>query len=106
EMFKFWEKEANRFLDMEPALVNPGYDAVIKCSHLFHVLDARGASSGSERVGDSGRVRKIARKAAVAYAAQRRALGYPLLKDEGERTKWRGREGALAEKAEAAGARA
>jgi len=88
EMFKFWEGEANRFLGMEPALVAPGYDAVIKTSHLFNVLDARGAISVSERVGYIGRVRKIARKAAEVFVAQRAALGYPLLKDPAERAKW------------------
>ncbi len=88
DMFKFWEKEANRFLDMDPPLVNPGYDAVIKTSHVFNVLDARGAISVSERVGYIGRVRKLARKAAVAYVKQREALGYPLIKDPAERAKW------------------
>jgi glycyl-tRNA synthetase alpha chain len=86
EMFKIWEKEAVRLLDL--GLVNPGYDCVIKCSHLFNVLDARGAISVSERVGYIARVRKLARKAAVAYVKQREALGYPLLKDPDERAKW------------------
>ena len=86
EMFKIWESEAARLLDLK--LVNPGYDAVIKCSHLFNLLDARGAISVSERVGYIGRVRKIARKAAVAYVKLREELGYPLIKDEAERAKW------------------
>lgn len=86
EMFKIWEREAVRLLDL--GLVNPGYDCVIKCSHLFNVLDARGAISVSERVGYIGRVRKLARKAAQGYAAQREAMGYPLIKDEAERAKW------------------
>src|SRR2546426_2166938 len=86
EMFKQWEKEATRLLDM--GLVNPGYDAVIKCSHLFNVLDARGAISVSERVGFIARVRKLARKAALEFVKQREALGFPLLKDEAERAKW------------------
>jgi glycyl-tRNA synthetase alpha chain len=86
EMFKTWEKEANRLLDL--GLVNPGYDAVIKTSHLFNVLDARGAISVSERVGTIARVRKLARKAAQAYLAQREALGFPLIKDPDERAKW------------------
>ena len=86
EMFKIWEREAVRLLDM--ALVAPGYDCVIKCSHLFNVLDARGAISVSERVGYIGRVRKLARKAAVAYVKLREELGYPLLKDASEREKW------------------
>jgi len=86
EMFKTWEAEANRLLDL--GLVNPGYDCVIKCSHLFNILDARGAISVSERVGYIGRVRKLARKAALAFVKQREALGYPLIKDEAERAKW------------------
>ena len=88
EMFKFWEKEATRFLEADPPLVNPGYDAVIKCSHLFNVLDARGAISVSERVGLIARVRKLARRAALAYVMQRAALGFPLLKDPAERSRW------------------
>jgi glycyl-tRNA synthetase alpha chain len=86
EMFKIWENEANRLLDLK--LVNPGYDAVIKCSHMFNLLDARGAISVSERVGYIGRVRKIARKSAVAYSKLREELGYPLIKDEAERARW------------------
>ena len=66
---------------------SPGYDGVIKCSHLFNVLDARGAISVSERVGYIARVRKLARKAASAVLAQREALGFPLLRDEAERAK-------------------
>jgi glycyl-tRNA synthetase alpha chain len=86
EMFKVWEKEALRLLDL--GLVMPGYDAVIKCSHLFNVLDARGAISVSERVGYIGRVRKLARRAAQAYLEQRTSLGFPMLTDEAERAKW------------------
>jgi glycyl-tRNA synthetase alpha chain len=85
EMFKIWEREADRLLGL--GLVNPGYDCVIKCSHLFNVLDARGAISVSERVGFIARVRKLARKAAQGYVEQRAALGYPLLEDA-ERAKW------------------
>jgi glycyl-tRNA synthetase alpha chain len=42
----------------------------------------------SERVGYIGRVRKLARKTALAYVKQRESLGFPLLKDEAERAKW------------------
>jgi glycyl-tRNA synthetase alpha chain len=86
EMFKFWEGEAARLLDA--GMVMPGYDAVIKCSHLFNVLDARGAISVSERVGYIARVRRLARKASEAYVAQRRELGFPLITDAVERAKW------------------
>ncbi len=86
EMFRVWEGEAVRLLDLK--LVNPGYDAVIKCSHLFNLLDARGAISVSERVGYIARVRKLARKAAEAYDALRRELRFPLIKDEAEKERW------------------
>jgi glycyl-tRNA synthetase alpha chain len=86
EMFRVWEAEALRLLDLK--LVNPGYDAVIKCSHVFNLLDARGAISVSERVGTIARVRKLARRAAQAWSDLRAELGYPLLRDEAERQRW------------------
>ena len=86
EMFKLWEAAASRLL--EQGLVHPGYDCVIKCSHLFNVLDARGAISVSERVGYIARVRKLARRAAAAYVEQRRSLGFPLIADAAEREAW------------------
>ena len=86
EMFRVWEGEAGRLLELQ--LVSPGYDAVIKCSHVFNLLDARGAISVSERVGYIGRVRKLARRAAAAYVKLREELGYPLLKDPAERARW------------------
>jgi len=86
EMFKTWEGEALRLLGLK--LVGPGYDAVIKCSHLFNLLDARGAISVSERVGYIARVRKLARASAVACVKLREELGYPLIRDEAERAKW------------------
>ena len=79
-MFGMWEGEAQRLL--AAALVMPGYDAVVKCSHLFNLLDARGAISVSERVGFIGRVRKLARASAVAWLAKREEMGFPLLPRE------------------------
>ena len=60
---------------------------MIKCSHLFNVLDARGAISVSERVGYIARVRKLARTAALAYVTKREELGFPML-PEAERAAW------------------
>jgi glycyl-tRNA synthetase alpha chain len=77
ELFGRFEAESMRLL--EAGLVLPGYDYCIKCSHLFNLLDARGAVSPAERVAFIGRVRKLARRAARAYVDQRRELGYPLL---------------------------
>ncbi len=74
--FEFHEQEAVRLLDLR--LVMPGYDSVIKCSHAFNMLDARGAISVSERVGYIARVRKLARRSAVAFLKQREELGFPL----------------------------
>ena len=73
------EGEAARLLDA--GLVHPGYDAVVKCSHLFNVLEARGAISVTERTGYIARVRNLARQAAKAYVASREELGFPLLKE-------------------------
>ena len=61
-------------------LVLPAYDCVIKCSHYFNVLDARGALSVTERQRFIGRVRLIARACAESFLAQREALGFPLLR--------------------------
>jgi glycyl-tRNA synthetase alpha chain len=60
-------------------LVLPAYDCVIKCSHAFNVLDARGAISVTERQRYIARVRHIARAVCESWYAQREALGFPLL---------------------------
>ena len=65
---------------VEAELVLPAYDYVIKLSHIFNVLDARGAISVTERTGYIGRIRGIARKVALKYLEKREALGYPLLR--------------------------
>jgi len=78
EQFEKNEKEADRLLT--EGLVLPGYDYVIKCSHFFNLLEARGAISVTERVGFIARVRKLARKAAGAWIKQREEMGHPLLK--------------------------
>ena len=77
------EVEAGKLLGA--GLVYPGYDAVIKCSHLFNLLEARGAISVTERTGYIGRVRVLARQAAQAYVKSREDLGFPLLKQESAR---------------------
>ena len=60
-------------------LVLPAYDCVIKCSHHFNVLDARGAISVTERQRYIARVRHLARACAESFRDQREALGHPLL---------------------------
>ena len=51
----------------------PGYEMVMKCSHSFNLLDARGAISVTERAAYIGRVRTLARLAAQSYYASRKA---------------------------------
>lgn len=84
-MFKLCEEEAFRV--MKEGLVQPAYDYVLKCSHLFNLLDARGAISVTERTAYIGRIRNLARSIAKEYLAQRERLGYPLLKDASLREK-------------------
>lgn len=80
DLFDTYEKEAQRVIDLN--LVLPAYDFVLKCSHTFNLLDARGAISVTERARFIGRVRNLARTAANAYVAQREELGYPLLNEK------------------------
>ncbi len=76
--FDEYEKQAERLLEM--GLPLPAYDYCLKSSHVFNLLDARGAVSVNERPRYVGRVRALARACAQAYLASREALGHPLLK--------------------------
>ncbi len=77
-LFGTYEQEAKRALD--EGLVFPAYDYILKCSHTFNLLDARGAISVTERTGYIGRVRNLARAAARLYYDERERLGFPMLK--------------------------
>ncbi|MBO8171386.1 MAG: glycine--tRNA ligase subunit alpha [Bacillaceae bacterium] len=77
-LFNTYEQEAQRALDEN--LVYPAYDYVLKCSHVFNLLDARGAISVTERTGYIGRVRNLARRCARVYYDERERLGFPMLK--------------------------
>ena len=77
-LFGEFESEAKRLL--EAGLPLPSYEMVMKCSHTFNLLDARGAISTTERASYIGRVRTLARQVAQAYLASREALGFPMLK--------------------------
>ncbi|MBN2908530.1 glycine--tRNA ligase subunit alpha [Polycladomyces sp. WAk] len=80
-LFDAYENEAKRAL--EAKLVHAAYDYVLKCSHTFNLLEARGAISVTERTGYLARVRNMARQCARAYVQSREELGYPLLKKGG-----------------------
>ncbi len=78
KLFQSFEGEAVSMLAQ--SLVLPAYDYVIKLSHIFNVLDARGALSVTERTGYNGRIRGLARRVALKHLEQREALGFPLLR--------------------------
>jgi glycyl-tRNA synthetase alpha chain len=76
--FGEFESEAKRLIEAQCVL--PGYEMVMKCSHAFNLLDARGAISVTERAAYIGRVRNLARAVAQAYYESREKLGFPMLK--------------------------
>jgi glycyl-tRNA synthetase alpha chain len=77
QLFNMYEAESLRM--NERGLVLPSYDYCLKCSHVFNLLDARGAISVTERTNYIARVRNMARLVAHAYVAQREEMGYPML---------------------------
>jgi glycyl-tRNA synthetase alpha chain len=77
KLFDMYEAESIKMA--EKNLVLPGYDYCLKCSHIFNILDARGAISVNERTSYIGRVRNLARLSAEGYLKQREKMGYPLM---------------------------
>lgn len=79
-LFDSYEKEC--FTAIEKGVVLPAYDLTMKCSHIFNILDARGAISVTQREGYILRVRKMSAAVAKGYYAKREKLGFPLLKKQ------------------------
>ena len=77
-LFDAYQKEVDNCINAE--LVLPAYDYVLKCSHTFNLLDARGVISKDERINFINRVRTMASAVANLYVKQREKLGFPLLK--------------------------
>ncbi|MHB8895435.1 MAG: glycine--tRNA ligase subunit alpha [Candidatus Geothermincolia bacterium] len=78
-LFSDFEAESGSLL--AKGLLHPAYDACLKCSHVFNLLDARGAISVTERTAFIGRVRALARGCAQRFLEWRESAGYPLLQD-------------------------
>ncbi|RDV83233.1 glycine--tRNA ligase subunit alpha [Ammonifex thiophilus] len=76
-LFESYAREAERILQV--GLVLPAYDYVLKCSHTFNLLEARGAIELPERTSFIARIRALARACAQKYLKQREEMGYPLL---------------------------
>lgn len=75
--FEDYEREAKLLVGQKLPL--PAYDFVMKASHAFNMLDARGAISVSERNGYIGRIRELAKLIAEAYVESRKEQNFPLL---------------------------
>lgn len=80
ELFDFYEEQADKLVAVNLPL--PAYEMVLKASHAFNLLDARGAISVTERQRFILRVRTLARKVAENYTISRAKLGFPLADDE------------------------
>ncbi|WKZ19272.1 MAG: glycine--tRNA ligase subunit alpha [Candidatus Jettenia sp. CY-1] len=79
QLFDMYEKECRKLLKED--LVLPAYDYVLKCSHAFNMLDARGVIGVTQRTGYIGKVRNLAKCCAESYVRLREILHWPLLKD-------------------------
>ena len=80
KMFDLFQAEVEACVDAK--IVLPAYDYVLKCSHTFNLLDARGVISRDERINYINRVRRMAAMVAKLYVEQRQELGFPLLKKQ------------------------
>lgn len=76
--FEDFEAEAKRLVRNN--LPIPAYDFVMKASHAFNILDARGVISVTERTGYIGRIRSLAKLLAESYVKSREEQAYPLLR--------------------------
>ncbi|MCE2983110.1 MAG: glycine--tRNA ligase subunit alpha, partial [Parachlamydia sp.] len=76
--FEDFENEAKQLIKEQ--LPIPAYDFVMKASHAFNILDARGVLSVTERTGYIAHLRDLARQTAETYMDSRRQLGFPLMK--------------------------
>ena len=79
QMYDLYSLEADACLAQ--GLLVPAHDYVLKSSHTFNILDARGAISVAERQAFFRRMRELARRVAEGYEEQRKELEYPLLKE-------------------------
>jgi len=65
EIFNEYEKQVIDLIKLK--LVYPAYDLVLKCSHIFNLLDARGVISVTQRAAYIGRIRRLAKECALLY---------------------------------------
>ena len=80
DLFNVFEREGEKLVRGR-GLIFPSYDYCLKCSHIFNLLDARGAISVTERANYIARVRNLAKACAGVYVKKREELGFPLLRN-------------------------
>jgi glycyl-tRNA synthetase len=83
QMYDLYKAEAEACI--AAGLVLPAHDYVLKCSHAFGSMDARGAIGVTERQVFYGQMRELSRRVAERYIEQRKELEYPLLKESNEK---------------------
>ncbi len=77
ELFNLYELEAKHLIERK--LAAPSLDFVLKCSHTFNLLDARGVISVTERTATIKRIRDLSKSVAEIWLEERKILGFPLL---------------------------
>jgi len=77
QLFSLYEAEAKDLILKK--LPVPALDYVLKCSHIFNLLEARGVISVTERTATIGRIRSLAKQVAEEWLEERQTLGFPLL---------------------------
>ena len=77
-LFNLYELEAKSLVDKN--LTYPALDFVLKCSHCFNLLDARGVISVTDRAQYIEKIRNLAKEVALAWLKEREKLGHPLIK--------------------------
>ena len=78
-MFEIYQAEAITLI--EKKLTYPALDFVLKCSHTFNLLDARGVISVTDRAQYIEKIRKLAREVASSWVDERESLNFPLIKN-------------------------
>jgi len=79
KLFSIYQDEANSLIKKN--LTYPALDFVLKCSHCFNLLDARGVISVTDRAQYIEKIRKLAREVASSWIKERELLEYPLIKE-------------------------
>ena len=79
KLFDIYQAEAISLT--EKKLTYPALDFVLKCSHTFNLLDARGVISVTDRAQYIEKIRKLAREVASSWIEERESLEFPLIRN-------------------------